>query len=84
MDEEKFELPEKLLLLMHNFGIVRPELAKTGSELSQILQINIVDVSPILATHELEGYIKSFIDPTGVKRYYLTGNGILKVCSTFT
>ena len=83
VDEEKLVVSEKLLLTMHNISAVRPEMARTDEELSRFVQITVSDVQKILSASEREGYVKSLTDRHG-RRYFLTGKGILKVCSSFT
>lgn len=75
---------DKLLLFMHNLGLVRSETAKTGHELAQMLQMDIKNVNEILDRQETYGFVRSYVDPGGTKKYYLTGIGIIKVCSSFT
>lgn len=80
------EIPpsENLLLVMHNLGLVRPETAKTGDELAEFLRMDTKNVYEILDRQETYGFVRSYIDPGGVRKYYLTGVGIIKVCSSFT
>ena len=80
------ELPisEKLLQTLHNLCATAPDLARRSEELAQVLQLDINEVENILDNYGLEGYIESFSDNDGKKRYYLTGSGIIKVCALFT
>ena len=84
MDEDSLPVPDKLLLTMHNLCAVRPEIARTGEELSKIIRVAVDKALKILDGFEREGYVKSLIDRHGRRRFYLTGMGILKVCSSFT
>lgn len=84
MYEENIPTPEKLLLLMHNLCIVRPEIAKTSEELSKTLRIAVDHTLTILHGFERDGYVTSHTDQNGRRKFYLTGLGILKVCSSFT
>lgn len=84
MNEEDLPPSEKLLLVMHNLCIVKPEIAKTGEEIAKMIRMAVDNVLGILSHHEERGYIKSYTDQMGVRRFYLTGIGILKVCSSFT
>jgi len=84
LSEENLPLSEKLLLTLHNLCAIHPEKAKKTNELAQILQVDIGQIDSILGKQESEGYAKSFMDEEGNKRYYLTGTGIIKVCSLFT
>lgn len=84
MTEENIPPGEKILLIMHNLCVIRPEAAKTADEMSQVLQETVDFVLNILNKHEADGYLKSYTDQSGSKRFYLTGAGIIKVCSIFT
>lgn len=84
MNEEDLPLSEKLLLAMHNLCIVRPELAKTGEEIARSIRLAVDYVLGILDNHEANGYVKSFTDHMGAKRFYLTSLGMIKVCASFT
>lgn len=84
MGEKGLPISERLLLILHNLCATDPSMAKKSEELAQILQIDKNEADNILSKHELEGYAKSFTDNEGNKRYYLTGTGIIKVCTIFT
>lgn len=84
MTEENIPPREKILLIMHNLCLIRPEGAKTANEIAQVLQNAADYVLNVLNKHEAEGYVKSYTDQSGSKRFYLTGPGIIKVCSIFT
>jgi hypothetical protein len=59
-------------------------LAKRGEEVARILQRNPAEIEGILDDYKNRGFAESFYDNEGKKRYYLTGKGIIKVCSLFT
>lgn len=84
MSEDHLSAPEKLLLTMHNLCLVKPEIAKTGGEIAKAIHEAVDNVIKILDKHEAAGYVKSFEDASGVRRFYLTSVGILKVCSVYT
>lgn len=84
MYEENIPTPDKLLLLMHNLCVVRPEIAKTSEDLSKTLRIAVDHTLKLLHGFERDGYVKSHTDQNGRRKFYLTGLGILKVCSSFT
>ena len=69
---------------MHNTSAVRPKNARSSEDLSNIVQISGDEILTILDKFETEGYVKSLIDQNNNRRFYLTGKGILKVCSYFT
>lgn len=75
---------ERLLELMHNMGMVGPQNARATTELGSLLNIPFDEAATILAGHEKDGYVASFMDAEHNRKYYLTGKGILKACSAFT
>lgn len=81
---EELPLSEKLLQTLHNLCATAPDLARKSEELAQVLQLDVNQVENILDNYGLEGYVESFNDSEGKKRYYLTGSGIIKVCALFT
>lgn len=81
---EEIPLPEKILQTLHNLCATAPDLARRSEELSQVLQIALNEVEGILDNYKVEGFVDSFVDGEGKKRYYVTGSGIIKVCALFT
>jgi DNA-binding PadR family transcriptional regulator len=59
-------------------------LARRGEEVARLLQKDPAEIEGILDQYKSEGFAESFVDNEGKKRYYLTGRGIIKVCSLFT
>jgi hypothetical protein len=84
MLREELPLSEKILQTLHNLCATAPDLARRSEELSQVLQVDLVELERILDGYKAEGFAESFIDNEGKKRYYLTGSGIIKVCALFT
>lgn len=84
MDEKDLSLSDKLLLTMHNLCIVKPEIAKSVEEISKSISLAVDHAIGLLKNSEEHGYVKSYTDQTGIKRFYLTSLGIIKVCSSFT
>lgn len=84
MDERDLSLSDKLLLNMHNMCIVRPGIAKSVEEISKSISLTVDHVVGLLKSNEEHGYVKSYTDQMGLKRFYLTSLGIIKVCSSFT
>jgi len=82
--EENLPLSERLLLILHNLCAANREMAKKSDDLAQVLHTNVNEVNQILDRHESEGYTMSFTDNEGNRRHYLTGVGIIRVCSLFT
>lgn len=81
---EELPISEKILQTLHNLCATAPDLARKSEELAQVMQLDITEVERILDNYGLEGYLESFTDNEGKKRYYLTGRGIIKVCALFT
>jgi len=69
---------------MHNLCLVRAETAKTGNEIAGVLQMDLSKVKEILDQQETYGFVRSYMDPSGARKYFLTGIGIIRVCSCFT
>jgi hypothetical protein len=84
MLREELPLSEKILQTLHNLCATAPDLARRSEELAQVLQIDLGEVERILDGHKTEGFVESFLDNEGKKRYYVTGRGIIKVCALFT
>lgn len=80
------ELPpsERILQTLHNLCATAPDLSRRSEELAQVLQIEINEIEKTLDNYKFEGFVESFTDNEGKKRYYLTGRGIIKVCALFT
>lgn len=81
---EELPLSEKILQTLHNLCATSPDLARRSEELSQVLQIDLGEVERTLDNYKNEGFVESFMDNEGKKRYYVTGSGIIKVCALFT
>ncbi len=84
MSEKDYRLSERILLILHNLGATSREKAKKSDELAQILQTDVNEVNQIMNKYQSEGYTVSLTDNDGNIRHYLTGNGIIRVCSLFT
>ena len=84
MSVDNIPIQERLLLIMHNLGVMRPEAAKNAGELAGFLQAAIEHVTNILSKHEADGYVKSHQNQGDNKKFYLTEAGIIRVCSFFT
>jgi len=84
MFSEDMDPREMVLLTMHNLCSVRPESSKTGKDIAQTTMLGIDDILRILRRYESEGYVKRLFDENGNEKFYLTCNGIIKVCASFT
>jgi hypothetical protein len=81
---EELPFPDKVLQTLHNLCATAADLARRGEEVARILQRDPNEIEGILDKYTSEGFSRSFNDNEGKKRYYLTGKGIIKVCSIFT
>lgn len=81
---EELPFQEKVLQILHNLCATAPELAVRSIKLSKVFETEIQEIEKILDNYKLEGFVESYIDNEGKKRYYLNGRGIIKVCSLFT
>jgi hypothetical protein len=81
---DELPFPDKVLQTLHNLCATAADLAKRGEEVARILQRNPAEIEGILDDYKNRGFAESFYDNEGKKRYYLTGKGIIKVCSLFT
>jgi hypothetical protein len=81
---EELPISEKLLQTLHNMCATAPDLARRSEELAEVLQLDVAEVEKTLNNYSSEGHVESFNDNEGKKRYYLTGRGIIKICSLFT
>lgn len=84
MGEQVLPPSDRLLLQMHNLGIVHEKRGQTINELTQTTRIFSEELAEILRRHEESGYVRSIKDQQGLPRYFLTGKGIIRVSSTFT
>ncbi len=81
---EELPFPEKVLQTLHNLCATAADLAKRSEEVARILQRDPAEIESLLDGYKAGGFAESFYDNEGKKRFYLTGKGIIKVCSLFT
>jgi len=81
---EELPFPDKVLQTLHNLCATAADLARRGEEVARLLQKDQYEIEKILDEYKSEGFAESFFDSEGKKRYYVTGKGIIKVCSLFT
>ncbi|MEM4590781.1 MAG: hypothetical protein QW555_02965 [Nitrososphaerota archaeon] len=73
-----------LLTFLHNMGHVGEDRAVGVEEISTALQMDGVRVKEILSSLESDGYVARVeVSGRGV-RFYLTGKGVIRVCSIYT
>lgn len=81
---DELPFPEKVLQTLHNLCATAADLARKSEEVARLLQHDPQEIEGILDRYKSEGFAESFYDNEGKKRFYLTGKGIIKVCSIFT
>ncbi len=81
---EKYTSEFRALLYMHSIGAVRRETAISIGDIVKVLDVNYAKLRRLLSMLIILGYVLSFKDNRGRMRYYLTGTGIIKVCSLFS
>jgi hypothetical protein len=81
---DELPFPDKVLQTLHNLCATAADLARRGEEVARIMQHDQGEIEGILDLYKNEGFAESFYDNEGKKRYYLTGRGIIKICSLFT
>jgi len=81
---DELPFPDKVLQTLHNLCATAADLARRSEDIAHILQQEQGEIESILDKYKSEGFAESFLDNEGKKRYYVTGRGIIKVCSLFT
>ena len=81
---DELPFPDKVLQTLHNLCATAADLARKSEEVARIIQCDQNEIERILDQYKCEGFAECFYDNEGKKRYYLTGRGIIKVCSLFT
>jgi hypothetical protein len=81
---DELPFPDRVLQILHNLCATCADLARHGDEVAHILQRDSGEIERILDDYKSRGFAESFYDNEGKKRYYLTGKGIISVCSLFT
>jgi len=84
MSMRKLSTSDRILLLMHNLGIIDERRSQAINELKKMAKISRERLAEILEKHENSGYVKSIKGRQGLSHYFLTGKGIIRVSSTFT
>jgi len=80
------ECPEdtRILLSMHILGAVDRENAKRPAELAELLGISVAKLHGLLQKLLDSGYLACYRDDLRRLRYFLTKQGIVRVCSAFS
>ncbi len=84
MNDSELSPQQKLLLAMHNAGAIMGKSGKSVDELARLTGIPAEDIPQLIADHTAAGYLGDVVDEGGVKKYFLTGRGIIRVSSLFT
>ena len=79
------EVPEefRVLSMMHNIGAITPERSLTTDELSQWTGIDPAIVKTHLQKLREGGYVE-FIQISGIEKFHVTRNGIMKVLTLYS
>jgi hypothetical protein len=75
---------QKLLVFLHNAGVVVGKPGRSVDELVQLTGIGRDELEEIIQSQLTSGYLEFSTDESGVKRYKLTGRGIIRVSSLYT
>ncbi|MCS7145552.1 MAG: hypothetical protein RMJ28_03510 [Nitrososphaerota archaeon] len=73
-----------LLTFLHNMGYVDESRAVEPNEISAALSLERCRVEEILKMLESDGYVASARRAGGGVCFYLTGKGVIRVCSIYT
>jgi hypothetical protein len=81
---EELPFTELVLQTLHNLCATAADLARPADEVASILQKDRFEIEGILDSCTVKGLTVSFVDSEGKKRYYLSPQGIINVCSQMT
>ncbi len=79
------EVPEefRILSMMHNIGAITPERSLTADELSQWTGIDATTIKTHLQKLREGGYVE-FVQISGIDKFHVTRNGIMKVLTLYS
>ena len=75
---------QTLLISLHNVGAIVGKTGKTIDELLKMTGLGREELDGIIASQINSGYLECSTDQAGIKRYQLTGRGIIRVSSLYT
>jgi hypothetical protein len=75
---------QTLLIALHNVGAIVGKTGKTIDELLKMTGLGREELDGIIASQINSGYLECSTDQAGIKRYQLTGRGIIRVSSLYT
>lgn len=73
-----------LMAFLHNMGYVDEGRAADVREISEALAMDVNKAIEILRALESDGYVASVRRDSREERFYLTGKGVIRVCSIYT
>lgn len=74
----------KILLQLHNLAAVDPGKAVEAEDVAKILVVKPEELTPRLLDLANRGYVASFQDKVGKRKFHLTGLGVIKIESLFS
>jgi len=79
------KVPEefRVLSMMHNIGAITPERSLTADELSLWTEIDPATVKSHMQKLREGGYVE-FVQISGIEKYHVTRNGIMKVLTLYS
>jgi hypothetical protein len=84
MSGREYTLHQKLLVFLHNMGVVVGKPGKTVEELAKMTEMRSEELDEIIQSQLNSGYLEFSIDEKGIRHYKLTGRGIIRVSSLYT
>ena len=75
---------QRLLVFLHNIGAVIGRPGKTVEELATAMGMRPEEVEEMILDQINSGYLEYSTDEKGIRRYKLTGRGIIRVSSLYT
>jgi hypothetical protein len=84
LNEYEASLSERLLISLHNLCATSGEMARRSEDLAQIVQTDTNTINQNMDKHISDGYVATYCDNDGNRRFYLTSRGIIRVCSLFS
>ena len=79
------QVPEefRVLSMMHNIGAVNPERSLSADELALWIGMDAGTIVGYLQKLREGGYVE-FIEMSGIQKYHVTRNGIMKVLTLYS
>jgi predicted transcriptional regulator len=79
------QVPEefRVLSMMHNIGAINPERSLSADELALWIGMDAATIVSYLQKLREGGYVE-FIETSGIQKYHVTRNGIMKVLTLYS